>query len=263
MFTPRELALERGWPGRIEGDRVIQLAAQTLQAFFTGGGSAREHAEYALADVDLRAPVLHPPSVRDFMAFEQHVQAARKGVVPPEWYEQPVFYFSNPAAIYGPEDDVPYPEGTGELDFELEVAAVIGADGAIGGFTAMNDWSARDLQRREMRVGLGPAKGKDFATSVGPVLVTPDELDGSGGELIARVNGEERSRGNLRDMHWSWEELVAHAARNTVLRPGDLLGSGTVGTGSILEHGDGRWLQRGDVVELEVEGIGVLRNRVA
>jgi fumarylacetoacetate (FAA) hydrolase len=264
MFTPKELALERGWPGRIEGDRVIQLAAQTLQSFFTGGGKAREHAEYALADVDLRPPVKHPPSVRDFMAFEEHVattRAARGAEVPPEWYEIPAFYFSNPAAIYGPGEDVPYPEGTSELDYELEVAAVIG-DGAIGGFTVMNDWSARDLQRREMRIGLGPAKGKDFATSLGPIVVTPDEFDGSVGEMVARVNGEERSHGNLRDMYYEWNALIAHAQRNTMLRPGDVIGSGTVGSGCILEHGNARWLQRGDVVELEVEGIGVLRNRV-
>jgi fumarylacetoacetate (FAA) hydrolase len=182
--------------------------------------------------------------------------------VPEEWYRLPVFYFSNPNAIYGPEDEIPYPEGTEELDYELEVAAVIGAEGRIGGFTVMNDWSARDLQREEMKVGLGPAKGKDFATSIGPILVTPDELDGSSATMVARVNGEERSRGELADMHFSWEQLVAHAGRNTELRPGDILGSGTVGTGCILEHGDGRWLRPGDVVELEVEGIGVLRNRV-
>jgi fumarylacetoacetate (FAA) hydrolase len=261
MFTPRDLQLERGWPGIIEGDTVVQLAAQTLQAYFTGGGTARRHAEYALAEVELRPPVLHPPSVRDFYAFEQHVKTARasRGLeVPPEWYELPVFYFSNPAA-----DEVPMPPDTSELDYELEVAAVIGAGGEIGGFTIMNDWSARDLQRAEMRVGLGPSKGKDFATSIGPILVTPDELDGTEATMVARVNGEERSRGNLADMHHSWAAIVAHAARNTHLRPGDILGSGTVGTGCILEHGDGRWLQRGDVVELEVEGIGVLRNRVA
>src|SRR3954462_3184380 len=222
MFTPRELALERGWPGRIEGDRVIQLAAQTLQSFFTGGGEAREHAEYALADVDLRPPVLYPPAVRDFMAFEEHVANARRlrgAEGPKEWYEVPVFYFSNPSAIYGPGETVPYPDGTEELDYELECAAVIGADGAIGGFTVMNDWSARDLQRQEMRVGLGPAKGKDFATSLGPVLVTPDELGdvrlemvARGLEMVARVNGEERSRGNLGDMHYSWDDLLARAA---------------------------------------------------
>ncbi len=262
MFTPRDRELERGWPGLIEGDTVIQVAAQTLQSFFTGGGNARRHAEFPLAEVRLLAPVAHPPSVRDFYAFEQHVKtarAARGAEVPAEWYEQPVFYFSNPAAIFGPDHEVPYPEGTEELDYELEVAAVVGADGRIGGFTIMNDWSARDLQRKEMRVGLGPAKGKDFATSIGPVLVTADEL---GDVMIARVNGEERSRGRLADMYFSWDELVAQAARNTRLRPGDILGSGTVGTGCILELGDGRWLEPGDVVELEVEGIGILRNTV-
>jgi len=205
-------------------------------------------------------------SIRDFYAFEQHVKTARalRGQeVPPEWYEIPVFYFSNPAAIFGPDDAIPYPEGTEELDYELEVAAVIGDEGRIGGFTVMNDWSARDLQRQEMRVGLGPAKGKDFATSLGPVLVTPDEFDGSAGAMIARVNGEERSRGELGAMYHSWNALLERSAANTTLRPGDVIGSGTVGNGCTLEHGDGRWLQRGDVVELEVDGIGALRNRVA
>ncbi len=266
MFHPLDHPLERGWVGRIDGDRVVHLAAQTLQSFFTGGSSAREHAEYRLDEVQLLAPVLHPPAVRDFYAFEQHVATARasRGLeVPPEWYEQPVFYFSNPAAIFGPDAEIPYPEGTAELDYELEVAAVIGAEGAIAGFTILNDWSARDLQREEMKVGLGPAKGKDFATSIGPVVVTVDEFPGDEAEMTARVNGEERSRGNLRDLHFSWERIREHAARNTVLRPGDLLGSGTVGSGCILELGDGRWLKPGDVVELEVEGIGVLRNSVS
>jgi fumarylacetoacetate (FAA) hydrolase len=263
MFTP--LAHEvRGWPGRIEGDRVIQLAAQTLVSYFTGGGQARDHAEFPLNEVRLLAPVQRPPSVRDFYAFEEHVKNARavtgRGEVVPEWYEIPAFYFSNPAAIYGPDDEIPYPEDTEKLDYELEIAAVIGADGEIAGFTVMNDWSARDLQRQEMAIGLGPAKGKDFATSLGPVLVTPDEL---GDLMLVRVNGEERSRGHLADMYWSWEQIVEHAAQNTELRPGDVIGSGTVGTGCILEHGDERWLQRGDEVELEIEGIGILRNRIA
>src|SRR5207244_185211 len=121
------------------------------------------------------------------------------------WYEIPVFYFSNAAAIYGPEDEIPYPQGTQELDYELEAAAIIGADEQIGGFTVLNDWSARDLQRQEMKVGLGPAKGKDFATSIGPVIVTPDEFDGRSGAMVARVNGEERSRGSLADMYHSWD----------------------------------------------------------
>jgi fumarylacetoacetate (FAA) hydrolase len=265
MFTPGDRELERGWPGLIEGDSVFQLAAQTIQSFFSGGGDARRHAKYPLDDVRFLAPVLHPPAVRDFYAFEQHVRTARahRGLeVPAEWYEQPVFYFSNPAAIFGPDAEIPYPPETSELDYELEVAAVIGADGRIGGFTILNDWSARDVQRKEMRVGLGPAKGKDFATSVGPIVGTPDEFDGSRATMVARVNGEERSRGQLGDMYFSWDEIVAHAARNTVLRPGDVLGSGTVGSGCILEHGDGRWLQPGDLVELEVQGLGVLRNQV-
>ncbi len=263
MFTPVEQEV-RGWPGRVEGDRVIQLAAQTLQAFFTGGGQAREHAEYPLAEVRLLAPVRRPPSVRDFYAFEEHVRNAARVTgrpgVPDEWYEIPAFYFSNPAAIFGPDDEIPYPEGSKALDYELEVAAVIGADGAIGGFTVMNDWSARDLQRKEMKIGLGPAKGKDFATSLGPLLVTPDELGDLRLEMVARVNGEERSRGNMGDMYHPWQAILERASANTRLVPGDVIGSGTVGTGCILEQGDGRWLQAGDVVELEVDGIGVLRN---
>jgi len=191
MFTPNEREV-RGWPGRIEGERVIQLAAQTLEAFFSGGGQAREHEEYRLEDVRLVAPIRRPPSFRDFYAFEQHVKNAAAVVgrpgVPDEWYEIPVFYFSNPAAIYGPEEDIPYPEGSRALDYELEAAAVIGANGKIAGFTILNDWSARDLQQKEMRVGLGPAKGKDFATSIGPVVVTPDELGELRLEMVARVN---------------------------------------------------------------------------
>jgi fumarylacetoacetate (FAA) hydrolase len=269
MFSPKGKHLQRGWPGRIEGDRVIQLAAQTLQSFFTGGGTAREHGEFRLDEVDLRPPVLHPPSVRDFYAFEQHVKTARAGrglAVPPEWYQLPVFYFSNPAAIYGPEDAVPYPEGTEELDYELEVAAIIGADGQIGGFTVMNDWSARDLQRLEMKVGLGPAKGKDFATALGPWLVTPDELPYEDGRLqleaIASINGDEVARSSAAEQHFSWPEIVAHAGRDTRLRAGDVLGSGTLTGGCLLErnadHPEPRWLEPGDVVELAAPGLGIL-----
>jgi fumarylacetoacetate (FAA) hydrolase len=253
-------------PGRIEGDRVVELRAESLVAVLASGEPAADAGEHALADARLCAPVPEPPSVRDFFAFEQHVATARanRGAeVPREWYGIPVFYFSNPAAIFGPEDAVPYPRGTRELDYELEVAAVIGAGGRIAGFTVMNDWSARDLQREEVRVGLGPAKGKDFATSLGPVLVTVDEFDGRAAAMVARVNGEERSRGDLRDLYHPWDAILDRAALNTRLRPGDVIGSGTVGTGCILEANDGRWLQVGDVVELEVEGLGVLRNTVA
>jgi fumarylacetoacetate (FAA) hydrolase len=263
MFKPDRAALRPGW---VEGDRVVELDAEDLVAVLAAGGDVPEVGEHALADVRLGPPVPEPPSVRDFFAFEQHVATARANrgsEVPAEWYEIPVFYFSNPAAIYGPGDEIPYPHGTEELDYELEVAAVIGTGGRIAGFTVMNDWSARDLQRQEVRVGLGPAKGKDFATSLGPVLVTVDELGGGAAEMVARVNGEERSRGNLRDLYHGWDAILERASLNTRLRPGEVLGSGTVGTGCILEANDGRWLQVGDVVELEVEGIGVLRNTVA
>jgi fumarylacetoacetate (FAA) hydrolase len=265
MFHPVDRPMERGWVGRIDGDRVLHLAAQTLASFFTGGSKAREHAEYPLDGVRLLPPIPHPPSVRDFMSFEAHVRRAwelRGRAVPAEWYERPVFSFLNPASIFGPEDTIPYPDGTAQLDYELEVAAIVGAEGRVGGFTIMNDWSARDVQLAEMKTGLGPSKGKDFATSLGPVVVTPDELGDLGAEMVARVNGEERSRGNLGDMRWTWDELLAHAAGNTELRPGDVIGSGTVGGGSILEHDDGRWLVPGDVVALEVAGIGVLRNTI-
>jgi 2-keto-4-pentenoate hydratase/2-oxohepta-3-ene-1,7-dioic acid hydratase in catechol pathway len=202
------------------------------------------------------------------MAFEEHVRNASavigRGEVPDAWYDAPRFYFSNPAAIYRDGQDVPKPEDTDALDYELELAMVIGADGRPEGFTIMNDWSARDLQAREMQVGLGPAKGKDFATSLGPELVSPDELPSDlDMKAIARVNGEVRTESRTGGIHFSWEEIVQAATRNTPgLAPGDVLGSGTVGRGCILEHGDARWLSPGDEVELEIEGIGVLRNRV-
>jgi fumarylacetoacetate (FAA) hydrolase len=261
----RDDMVGREAPGRVEGDEVVRLEAPSLVEVLAAAEPPDDGPRYPIGRVSLCAPIPRPPSVRDFFAFEQHVATARANrgsQVPKEWYEFPAFYFTNPAAVYGPDDEIPYPEGTRELDYELEVAAVIGRGGRIAGFTVMNDWSARDIQRKEMRVGLGPAKAKDFATSMGPVLVTADEFDGTQAVMTARVNGEERSRGNLADIHYSWAEILAQAARNTALYPGDVIGSGTVGSGSILEHDDGRWLADGDVVELEVEGIGVLRNRV-
>jgi fumarylacetoacetate (FAA) hydrolase len=263
-FRPSDGPLE-GWPGRVDGGHIVQLDAADLITVLARRGQVADAATWRAADVQLLAPVPRPPSIRDFFAFEQHIATARANrgaTVPAEWYEFPVFNFTNPAAITGPDIEIPYPAGTAELDYELEVAAVIGADGQIGGFTVMNDWSARDIQRKEMRVGLGPAKAKDFATSFGPVLVTADEFDGSRAVMTARVNGVERSRGQLADLHYPWPAILAQAARNTELRPGDIIGSGTVGTGCILEHNDGRWLQPGDVVEMEVEGIGILRNTV-
>jgi 2-keto-4-pentenoate hydratase/2-oxohepta-3-ene-1,7-dioic acid hydratase in catechol pathway len=236
--------------------------------------------------VRLLAPVPEPPSIRDFYAFEAHVATARRSrglEMEPDWYDLPVFYFTNPGAVLGPGDPVPMPAGTQELDYELEVAVVIGREcqdvaaddwlSVVAGFTIMNDWSARDLQRREMALGLGPAKGKDFATSLGPILVTPEELLDEGGvpraTMTASVNGVEWSRGQLADLHFGWGTLVAHASRSARLRPGDVIGSGTVGTGCILElglvHGRDRypWLVPGDEVALSVEGIGELVSCIA
>jgi|SRR5579883_718051 len=232
-------------------------------------------------------PLPLPPvtSLRDFYAFEQHVKTCRAhrglGMVP-QWYEVPVFYFSNVVAVIGDGDPVWAPQGSRALDYELELACVVGTpardlpddDSAmecVAGFTVMNDWSARDVQRAEMAVGLGPSKSKDFATSLGPHLVPLADLRGvySGGrlhlEMTARVNGRELSRGNSGTMYWTWPQLLAHASRDTELRPGDVIGSGTVGTGCILEltpEAAGGWLKPGDEVELTVERIGTLRNRV-
>ncbi|MFN7017792.1 MAG: fumarylacetoacetate hydrolase family protein [Fimbriimonadales bacterium] len=234
-------------------------------------------------------PILVPPSIRDFYAFEAHVRNARRKRgydAPPEaWYEFPAFYFSNPACLVGHDQPVSKPPNTDALDFELELAVIIGrtggeftlqqAEAAIAGFTLMNDWSARDIQMREMSIGLGPAKAKDFATSLGPCVVTPDELEGwrcpdpeHGSRwnmrLVARVNGREITRASAGEAHWTFAQMIAHAARNTRLQLGDVLGSGTVGGGCLLEYPEGTypWLQPGDVVELEAEGIGVLRNTI-
>ena len=246
-------------------DAVIRLDCRDLIEWLARGGDVEFLERYPLESITLVSPVPRPPSIRDFFAFEQHVATARakRGAsVPDFWYREPAFYFTNPAAVIGPEDVVIYPHGTQKLDYELEVAAVIGADEAIAGFTILNDWSARDIQREEISVGLGPAKAKDFATSMGPCLVIVDEFDGTRGAMAARVNGIERSRGELADMHFSWEQIRERAARNTTLYPGDVLGSGTVGSGCILESVDEQWLEPGDVVELEISGLGVLRNTV-
>ncbi|MBT2225725.1 fumarylacetoacetate hydrolase family protein [Nonomuraea sp. NEAU-A123] len=237
----------------------------------------------SVADADLLAPIPVPPSIRDFMAFEDHLKPilrARGAAIDPAWYEIPAFYFTNPAATLGPTDDVPVAPGAVELDYELEVAAVIGrpgrdltprsAEAHIAGYVLMCDWSARDLQRRERGVGLGPVKGKDWATSFGPYLVTADELPTRHAEpgpeltMRAEVNGRAYSQGRLGDLYWSFGEMISYASRGTEVRPGDIIGSGTVGTGCIADlaarHSPEEypWLSAGDRVRLAADELGAI-----
>lgn len=234
-------------------------------------------------DVQLLAPIPNPRSVRDFMAFELHILNASKRLGIPlaqAWYEIPAFYFTNHQVITGPHAKVARPARCQWLDYELEIACVIGKEGKniraeeadeyIFGYTILNDWSARDLQMKESKIGLGPAKGKDFATSLGPYLVSKDELEAHRRgdrydlEMVARVNGIELSRGNFQDIYYTFGQMIERASDGVTLYPGDVIGSGTVGTGCLLELGPEvhRWLEPGDVVQLEITGLGVLENTV-
>jgi len=275
-------------PALVMDDRVHTLPYPDMQAVIAAGAekaaSRASKDSLSLDAVTFHSPI-HPTTLRDAYAFEQHVVTANKNRgrdVPEEWYQFPVFYFTNPNAVFGQEDTIPYPPYTDAMDYELEIAVVIGKAGMdikpedapahIFGYTIFNDWSARDIQRKEMIVGLGPAKGKDFASSFGPVIVTHESLaDKAAGRpgvydlsMTARVNGVEFSRGNFKDIHWSFGEIIARASECVRLNPGDVIGSGTVGTGCLLEltKFQGPWLAAGDVVELEIERIGVLRNTV-
>lgn len=260
------------------------LRVEALRDLLDGADQADDDARLDAADLDFGPPVLDPPGLRDFYAFEQHVATmwSRRGnPVPEAWYRLPIFYFSNVSEIRGPGDPIWGPKGSVELDYELEVAALIdtpvrnldaqSGEEAIGGYMIFNDWSARDLQREETTVRLGPAKGKDFASSIGPWLVTPDELtdarEGNGYDLAmtAAVNGQETSRGTWSNAQFSFGQMVERASADVRLRPGDLLGSGTVGTGCLLEIREqtlGRYLQPGDEVTLRIERLGSLANPV-
>jgi fumarylacetoacetate (FAA) hydrolase len=250
-----------------------------------GATDESDDAIYDTADLAFGSPILRPTSLRDFYAFERHVAtmwSRRNQEVPEAWYRLPIFYFSNVSEIRGDGDPVWAPRDSNELDYELEIAALVDtpvrdlgaerAEEAIGGFMVMNDWSARDLQREETTVRLGPAKGKDFATTLGPWLVTPDELadarSGKGYALAAtaEVNGTELSRGTWADIQFSFGEMIERASADVRLVPGDVLGSGTVGTGCLLEirdeSGFGRYLQPTDSVTLKVERLGKLSSPV-
>jgi 2-keto-4-pentenoate hydratase/2-oxohepta-3-ene-1,7-dioic acid hydratase in catechol pathway len=266
-----------------EGVGVLDLLGEDRDRL-----AGRAEREVALGEVHLLAPV-QPPTIRDFSVFEQHIEGVVKNMspdatVPDVWYESPFCYFTNPHAVTGPGDEIAVPPGCKDLDLELEVAAVIAQAGTnlrpeeagahIAGYTIFNDWSARDLQLAEMRLGLGTLKGKDFANTLGPWIVTADELeqyrDGDRYDLDLRasINGRELGDDTLANMAWSFEELVSYASRGTWVRPGDVLGSGTCGAGCLMElwgrHGrdDHPPLKPGDTVSLSVQGMGTLTNTV-
>ena len=245
------------------GDMFLAAARQAIE-------TAPEEAVVPLDNLQFLSP-LDPPMLRDFTAFEQHVQnmSARKGeTVFKEFYQKPPYFKINPLTIIGHEQEVPWPNYTDHMDYELEIGFVIGKTGRnlrpeealphLFGVTILNDYSARDAQGPEMSSGFGPAKGKDFATALGPWIVTCDEVDITNLEMVARVNGEVWSRGSSATITWKAEELIAYASKGEAIWPGELLGSGTVGTGSGAEHG--KKLHPGDMVELEVSGLGILRN---
>ena len=284
----RRVAIGRE-PARAHNSALFRRPVTTLDDHFAAG--LRVDALADLLDVegddpldasalDFGPPILHPPTFRDFYAFERHVGTMwkrRDMEIPEAWYRMPIFYFSNVSEIRGPDEPVWAPRGSQELDYELEVAAVIDSpvrdvdaargEEAIGGYTILNDWSARDLQREETTVRLGPAKGKDFASSIGPWLVTPDELhdarEGTGYALAmtATVGGRELSRGTWSSAQFSFGDMIERASADVRLRPGDLIGSGTVGTGCLLEIREetlGRYLEPGDTVTLAIERLGQL-----
>jgi fumarylacetoacetate (FAA) hydrolase len=276
-------ALLREQGGLRDVRALLELPNDPLARLQSALGSGTATPGVPLASVRLRAPILQPPTVRDFMVYEGHANAGGTRQLPDAWYRLPIFYFSSPLRIFGPDDNVPYPSASDQLDYELELGAVIGREGSnipesdafsyIAGFTIFNDWSCRDLQRDEMEARLGPAKGKDSATSLGPWIVTTDELAPfiRDGRLYVRcrlqVNGVQWMDNDGGLMYHTWGAMIERASRDSRIVPGDVLGGGTVTGGSIgeaIRNGlPARYLQPGDVVEIEVEGIGVLRNTIA
>jgi 2-keto-4-pentenoate hydratase/2-oxohepta-3-ene-1,7-dioic acid hydratase in catechol pathway len=259
--------------GRLDDERVLDVGFDgDMVAFIEAGAPVREETE--VEGARLLAP-LRPRTLRDFLTFEGHMRNAlgRLGLpIPEEWYTTPAYYKGVPSTVIGPEEEIPWPSYTDRLDHELELAAVIGAPGRdipagralehVFGWTIWNDLSARDVQARELKLGLGPAKGKDWDGSnvLGPCIVTRDELDASDLHMAVRVNGETWGEDSSANMHHGFADLIAYSSLAQMLYPGEVLGSGTAAGGSGLELD--RWLQPGDEIELEIEGIGILRNRV-
>ncbi|QLD86321.1 fumarylacetoacetate hydrolase family protein [Natronomonas halophila] len=258
--------LSRGERAMNAAKDALEYARRTDDERGPTGGRLRFERE----DVRLRSPLPRPNSLRDFMAFEEHVRNSLGGDPPDVWYEMPVYYKGNADTVVGPGDEVPWPDYSEQADYELEIAAVIGkhgenidadkADDYIAGYTILDDFSARDIQLEEMQGRLGPAKGKDFASALGPYLVTPDEFDLETAEMTAEVNGETWSEGTAGEMYHSFADIIERVSQSEPLHPGDVLGSGTVGEGCGLELG--RFLDSGDTVRLTVDGLGTLENTI-
>ncbi|MDB5077314.1 MAG: fumarylacetoacetate hydrolase [Chloroflexi bacterium] len=259
--------------GMLENGGVVDLGFDgDMVAFIEARAPVRERTH--VENARLLAPI-RPRSLRDFLAFEGHMHNALTRLgrpIPDEWYTVPAYYKGMPDTVIGPEDEIPWPPYTNQIDHELELAAVIGrpgkdictedAAGYIFGYTIWNDVSARDVQRREVPIGMGPSKAKDWDGSnvLGPCIVTADELDASDLTMRVRVNGELWGEDTSGHMHHTFADMIAYASQAQTLYPGEIFGSGTAATGSGLEID--RWLKEGDIVELEIEGIGVLRNRI-
>lgn len=256
------------------GDDGLFEARRALDALMgEPAGPRGERVVWGEDELRLKAPLPRPRSIRDFFAFEEHAQAGaarRKEALPREWYDQPVYYKGNPRAVIGPGSEIPWPDYTRRLDFEFEIAAVLGREARdvdpqaggrfIAGYCVMNDCSARDVQRNEMLGRMGPAKGKDFATVLGPFLLTVDEWGGGIPELVVRVNGQEWSRSGGAQPYWSFALMLSHASQGETLLAGDVLGSGTYHRGCGLDLD--RWVRPGDMIEFDAGPLGVLRNRV-
>lgn len=259
--------------GFLDGDTVVDAGFDGDMVAFIEAG-APVSAGSPVPGAVLLAP-LRPRTLRDFLTFEGHLKNAFAGLgkaIPNEWYTVPAYYKGLPDTVIGPDAEIPWPSYTDRLDHELELAAVIGTAGKdiaaeraldhVFGYTIWNDMSARDTQQRELPVGMGPCKAKDWDGSniLGPCIVTPDELDIRDVSLRVRINGEEWGGDSTANMHFTFADLIAYASQDLTLRPGEVLGSGTATGGSGLELD--RWLQPGDLIEMEADGIGVLRNRV-
>lgn len=256
-----------------EGKEAAQLTIEYITKELDKGivvGPKGEKIVYEMGEAKLNAPVPRPNSLRDYLCFEEHASFSGQRELPPQWYQMPVCYKGNPDTVIGAEETIPWPSFCDLLDFELEYGIYICKEGKdiprekaeeyIAGYTIFNDISARDIQMQEMMCGLGPVKGKDTCSVMGPCLATPDEVDPRNMRMIARINGEVWSDNNSGTSHWTWPQVIEFASMDETLHPGDFMGSGTVGKGCGIELG--RWLQPGDIIELEVEGIGILRNRV-